>query len=467
MPEYTKTNAQQLEELFQSFKPTGKEFDESVLGPDADLISSDSQLYRSDDTFEELGVPEDIRRAVYDDLRFTTPSEIQAESIPKVMDDPPSSCLVQSQSGTGKTLAFALSSLMRIDRTNLVPQVLVVGATREISRQIFSLFTTLVKHTEPAIKICPLLRGGRGDSDPNTENIVTSPSQAHVIIGTCGTIQQTLRKKELSLQTITVFVIDEADQLLQEDKSRDHIFQILKVLPDSCQRLLFSATFPEVHRTYYLEIAKKPAGRPKIIMKKEEELPLSCILQIALNTTSRDGRLGVLGKIMQDYFSIGQAIIFVSTRDQAGKLHAALTEGLGFECGLMTGQVENRDEVFDAFAENKIQILVSSDVLHRGIDVRHVVFVINYDLPFKRDGSVDFASYIHRIGRTGRFGRRGIAINFTYDEEGKSPSSTQAAILAIRNHYHKPLPWVSLDEPDQLKELVDKVSNEERLGSQQ
>ncbi|KAL0244815.1 hypothetical protein GEMRC1_008897 [Eukaryota sp. GEM-RC1] len=445
------TNKQQFEKLIQSFKPTGKASD---LCADSDLYSTYTRLNRSDYTFEELGVSEDLLRAVKDDLRFINPTEIQAELISNVMDDPPTSCIVQSQSGTGKTLACALCSLMKVDRSISVPQILVLTSSPQNSHGIFKLFTTLVKHTEPAIYICPLYREPRADSVHNKENIVTSPRHAHVIIGTCCDIQQFIQNKELSLETITVFVMDEADQLLNEDKTLDHIHQLL---PDSCQRLLFSATYPEAHHNYYFEIANKPTRRPKIIMKKDD-LPHSCILQTALNTCSEDGTINLLVNLMKNYFSIGQAIIFVSTTDQAIKLHSDLTKWFGLKCGLLTGEVENRDEVITAFTGEQLQVLIATDGLHREIDMRHVAFVINYDLPFNQDGSVDFATYLHRIG-TKWFGRGRIVINLTHDEEGNSQSHSQSAVLSIRDHYQIPLPWISMHEPDQLQQLVDLITS--------
>ncbi|KAL0222990.1 hypothetical protein P9112_002380 [Eukaryota sp. TZLM1-RC] len=454
------SNEEQFQQLVASFeKVHGKQDDVAPLGNGVqETTSASDDLYSADISFEQLGVDSDICKAISGDLRFVAPSQVQAQSIPKVLSDPPRNCIVQSQSGTGKTLAFALGSLCRIDRSKLVPQVIVLCGTRELARQVATLFYTLVKHTDPVVKVATVLKGG-GGAPVSTSNphYAALPSEAHIVVGTAGSILASIGRKQLDPSNLKVLVLDEADELLKGQGAESHVMSILRQLPpdSECQRLLFSATFPAEQRKFIIE----NFPRPQLIMKSEQELPLSCILNVALNVNSPEDREALFRHLMSEYSSLGQTIVFLNRRDEAKRLHTALSE-IGFGAELLTGdlQPEERDQIFDSFENNKIQVLIATHVLHRGVDVRHVVFVFNYDLPFDRDGSLNMASYLHRIGRTGRFGRRGIAVNFTSGDLSKEPSETHQAIDAIRHHYKIPLPYVTLE---QLKQLVDKIDQEE------
>jgi len=238
---------------------------------------------------------------------------------------------------------------------------------------------------------------------------------AHLIVGTPGKIVDWLKRKTINPKTIKVFVLDEADNMVSESGHRANSLLIKKQMPKTCQCLLFSATFPQE----VIEFASKMVTKPdKILIERgPEHLMLDVIKQLWIDTqTYEGGKLSFLSDIYS-LLTIGQSIVFVATRKDADDVGNTLTNE-GYSCSVLHGQIENeeRDRVMEAFRKGEANVLITTNVLARGVDVDNVCLVVNYDIPRTKEGDPDYETYLHRIGRTGRFGRKGTAINLISDQ---------------------------------------------------
>ncbi|KAF7328023.1 hypothetical protein MKEN_00383200 [Mycena kentingensis (nom. inval.)] len=396
--------------------------------PNSDLIKStfevdvtladqqgdpNSPLY-SAKTFEELGLHDDLLKGIYD-MGFTKPSKIQERALPLMLANPPTNMIGQSQSGTGKTAAFVLTMLSRVDFSKPTPQALCLAPSRELARQIMSVVVFMGKftpvQTEYAIK----------------DNLArdAGPIKAHIVVGTPGTMADLIRKRIIDVSQVGVFVLDEADNMLDQDGLGDHTLRVKNMLPRDrpAQILLFSATFPDHVRSF----ASKFAPNANKIELKKEELSINAIRQFYMDCKNEEDKYDVLVRLYA-LLTIGQSIIFTQHKHAADRIAARMTAE-GHKVASLHGDKTpvERDEIIDNFRDGREKVLITTNVIARGIDILQVNMVVNYDLPlmYERGGAggpggmgdrPDIETYIHRIGRTGRFGRRGISINFVHDK---------------------------------------------------
>ncbi|KAL3802321.1 hypothetical protein HJC23_007146 [Cyclotella cryptica] len=372
------------------------------------VIQSDENSHlHSAKTFQELKLPDHLLKAVFE-MGFERPSAIQEEALPRILANPPRNVIGQAQSGSGKTAAFVLGMLYRIQvDAPATCQALCVTPTRELAVQIFQNAVTPMAAHMMGLKVRLALSGEVLDRGAKLD--------AHMVIGTPGKVVDWLKRKIIDHKRIKVFVLDEADNMVSESGHRANSLLIKKQMPKGCQSLLFSATFPpEV-----IAFAEKMVYNPdKILIESGPEfLVLDVIKQLWIDCQSYDG-----GKLqfLEDIYSllvIGQSIIFVGTKRDADSVHRTLTDS-GYTCSLLHSSVDNeeRDRTMEAFRRNESNVLITTNVLARGVDVDNVCLVVNYDVPVDKDGNPDFETYLHRIGRTGRFGRKGTAINLIGDQ---------------------------------------------------
>jgi ATP-dependent RNA helicase DDX19/DBP5 len=356
-----------------------------------------------------------VRRAIVQKLKFVTLSHIQAESIPRILRG--ENLIAQAQGGSGKTVAFVIGMLAKINVAEPTLQAICLTNSRELANQIYHGAVLPLSQFMTGIRPEVMLKG---DDDRRGRR-----SNAHLIVGTPGTVQSAIRQRPqayIDASTVKIFVLDEADFMVSEPTIRLQTQEIRKHVPQTAQTLFFSATYtPEV-----LASSRKWVPNARIIrLKSNEELILEEIMQLWVNT-SEVGKL----KVLQDLYStlsIQQSIIFVESKVDADKLTRAmkadkftvstLHSGIVGTNGFTTEQM--RDEVMRQFRSGESKVLIATNALARGVDVPSVAVVVNYDLPVKRENNIDVPdpeTYLHRICRTGRFGRSGTAINFIDNE---------------------------------------------------
>ncbi|KAJ3864003.1 DEAD-domain-containing protein [Lentinula novae-zelandiae] len=384
-------------------------FEVSVTLADQQADSS-SPLY-SVKTFEELGLHQDLLKGIYD-MGFSKPSKIQERALPLLLSNPPTNMIGQSQSGTGKTAAFVLTMLSRVDFNLNKPQALCLAPSRELARQIMSVVIAMGKftsvQTEYAIK----------ENLPRNATRIT----AQIIVGTPGTMIDLLRRKVIDASDVRVFVLDEADNMLDQDGLGDQTLRVKNLLPKSqVQIILFSATFPDHVRAF----ASKFAPNANKIELQREELSVDSIRQFYMDCRDEEHKYDIL-VTLYTLLTIGQSIIFCQHRHTADRISARMTAE-GHHVASLHGAKDatERDQIIDRFREGKEKVLITTNVIARGIDILQVNMVVNYDLPLMNERSSslpddvrpDVETYIHRIGRTGRFGRKGISVNFVHDRK--------------------------------------------------
>uniref|UniRef100_A0A671NC67 RNA helicase n=1 Tax=Sinocyclocheilus anshuiensis TaxID=1608454 RepID=A0A671NC67_9TELE len=311
----------------------------------------------------------------------------------------PQNLIAQSQSGTGKTAAFVLAMLSHVDPENKWPQCLCVSPTYELALQTGKVIEQMGKFY-PEVQLVYAIRGNKLERGTKL--------QEQIVIGTPGTVLDWCQKlKFIDPRKIKVFVLDEADVMIATQGHQDQSIRIQRMLPKTCQMLLFSATFEDTVWNF----AKRIVPDPNIIKLKREEETLDTIKQYYVICNSKEEKFQALCNIY-GAITIAQAMIFCHTRKTAGWLAGELSRE-GHQVALLSGemQVEQRAAVIERFRDGKEKVLVTTNVCARGIDVEQVSVVINFDLPVDKDGNPDNETYLHRIGRTGRFGKRGLAIN--------------------------------------------------------
>ena len=357
---------------------------------------------KATETFSKLdlmGISDDILRGIHA-YGFELPSAIQQRAIvPLARGD---DIIAQAQSGTGKTGAFVIGSLQRIDLSQPVTQVLIISPTRELASQTHKVVT----HISASMKdiVVALCVGG---SPLMVDIQAFRKSTPHIVVATPGRVFDLVERNILQLNKLRTIVIDEADQMLDKDFK----LQIADIfdkgrIPNSAQIAIFSATMPPETEKFANSIMSSSGKEPTKILIKTQEVTLEGISQYFIDIEREDWKFSVLCDIY-GVITIQQTIIYRNTREGAEDLQRMLRrENFNVECihGDMT-QPE-RDACMQNFREGKSRVLIATDLLARGIDVQTVSLVINYDIPTSRE------TYIHRIGRSGRYGRKGVAINF-------------------------------------------------------
>ncbi|KAL5067790.1 hypothetical protein RYX36_018677 [Vicia faba] len=398
-------------------------------------VTSGDTPYTSAATFEELSLSAELLKGLYVEMKFQKPSKIQAVSLPMILNPPNRDLIAQAHNGSGKTTCFVLGMLSRVDPTLQAPQALCICPTRELAIQNIEVLRKMGKYTGISSECAVPM--DRRDSIPISKR---SPIMAQIVIGTPGTIKNLMTYKKLGVSKLKILVFDEADQMLAEDGFKDDSLRIMKEIEkfnSNCQVLLFSATFNDVVKSFVTRIVEKKEHN-KLFVKKEE-LSLDAVKQYKVCVPDELAKIEVIKSyIFEIGENVGQTIIFVRTRNSAKMLHKALVD-LGYEVTSIQGALEHdeRDKIVKEFKDGLTQVLISTDVLARGFDQQQVNLVINYDLPLKyaaeytrgRELEPDYEVYLHRVGRAGRFGRKGAVFNLICDERDERLMSK------IENHF--------------------------------
>ncbi len=357
-------------------------------------IQDELRMY---ETFDEMGLSDDLTRGIYS-YGFENPSKIQQLAIVPMSKH--TDILAQSQSGTGKTGAFTVGSLSVVDTSIKAPQVLVICPTRELAQQTERVARALGNYM--GLKVLSATGGNQLRSD-----ISSLKAGAQFIVGTPGRIFDLIRRGDLSVEHIKYVILDEADQML-EDLFAEQIKAILdNKFPANTHLALFSATMPQ----NVLEIAENYLNNPVRILLPPDEVTLDGIKQYYVSLEREDWKLPVLLDLYQQ-IAVNQALIYVNKRQKAEWLAKQLS-AQGFTLEYIHGEMEvgERKKRMEDFRSGQVRVLISTDLLARGIDVQQVSLVVNYELPIQRE------NYVHRIGRSGRYGKKGVAINLVYGDE--------------------------------------------------
>ncbi|MCT8336650.1 DEAD/DEAH box helicase [Methanoculleus sp. Afa-1] len=385
-------------------------------------------------TFQELNISPEALRAI-EDMGFEEPTPIQTSTIPAILDG--RDVTGQAQTGTGKTAAFGIPAIERVDPGSRETQVIVLSPTRELAIQTAEEFARLAKYHR-GINILPIYGG-----QPIDRQFRALERGVQIVVGTPGRVLDHLDRGTLSFGGVKLVVLDEADQMLDMG-FREDIEKILDETPGDRQTVLFSATLPKP----ILEISKRFQKDPEFISVARREVTVPQIEQLYLEVRSRD-RLEVLTRLL-DMYDPDLTLIFSNTKRGVDDLTTHL-QARGYFAEGLHGDMKQmlRDRVMAKFRGGNIDILIATDVAARGIDVDDVDLVINYDVP------QDIEYYIHRIGRTARAGRTGRAVTFVGPKE-------YFKLRTIQN-YTKikigriPLPTQGDVEESRTRKLIDRV----------
>eukprot|EP00210_Caulerpa_lentillifera_P008418 g8030.t1 len=407
-----------------------------------DTEPDDSTLYTSAKRFEDLNLPEPLLQGLYSEMKFDRPSAIQAKTLPMILTPPYKHLVAQAQNGSGKTTCFALAMLMRSDVDIKEVQSICVCPTRELVNQNLSVAKKMAKFTS-------LTFASTADS-----RIRPGPIKQQIFFATHGRLKDCLEKKRLSLKHIKVLIFDEADRMLELSSFADDSFRLvrdIKKASQDVQILLFSATYDDTIREFSLKLT---GNNPNFVFLQKEQLSLDVIKQYRVEVPSYHEKYKVLSDlIFPNCEKLGQTIIFVMSRKFARILHEKLTSE-GHSCTSISGEMSHsdRDRVVQEFRNCVTRILISTDVLARGFDVSDVSLVVNYDLPIDPETwEPAYETYLHRIGRSGRFGRRGCAFNFVCGEQD------QETINKIEKYFDRKIPSVPHDDEEKFIDVLKKA----------
>jgi len=348
------------------------------------------------DRFDRMNLREDLLRGIFA-YGFEKPSAIQQRAIIPMTKG--QDIIAQAQSGTGKTATFAISALQALDYTAYECQALILAPTRELALQIHKVVMAFGDYLNARCHSC--IGGTRVRDD-----IAKLQDGVHIVVGTPGRVYDMLRRGVLRADAIKLFILDEADEMLSRG-FKEQIYDIFTVLPTSVQVGLFSATMPQEA----LELTERFMNKPIRILVKRDELTLEGIKQFYIMVEREEWKLDTLCDLY-DTLNITQAVIFCNTRRKVDWLTEKM-RSREFTVSCTHGDIsqKERDVILNEFRTGSSRVLITTDLLARGIDVQQVSLVINYDLPRNLE------NYIHRIGRSGRFGRKGVAINFITNED--------------------------------------------------
>lgn len=402
----------------------------------ADLQADPNSPLYSVTSFDDLGLKPELLDGLYA-MKFNKPSKIQEKALPLLLSNPPRNMIGQSQSGTGKTAAFSLTMLSRVDEDLKDVQAICLSPARELARQTLEVIQTMGKFTKITSQLIVPNSVERGTN-------ITS----QILVGTPGTLLELVKRRSVNLKNVKVYVLDEADNMLDAQNLGDQCVRIKRFLPATSQLVLFSATFPKhVH-----DFAQKVVPQANSLELKQEELNVEGIKQLYMDCDSENHKFEVLCELY-GLLTVGSSIIFVKTKNTANILYAKMKKE-GHTVSVLHGGLEtdDRDRLIDDFREGRSKVLITTNVLARGIDIASVSMVVNYDLPVDKDNRPDPSTYLHRIGRTGRFGRVGVSISFVHDKE------SYETLMAIRHYFGDiEMTKVPTDDWDEVERIVKKV----------
>ncbi|KAG8376637.1 hypothetical protein BUALT_Bualt09G0084200 [Buddleja alternifolia] len=366
-------------------------------------VTSGDTPYTSAKTFEDLNLSPELLKGLYVEMGFEKPSKIQAISLPMILTPPHLHLIAQAHNGSGKTTCFVLGMLSRVDPKITAPQALCICPTRELAIQNMEVLLKMGKFSGITSELAI-------PADPANYVPIQKrpPVTAQVVIGTPGTISKWMLAKKLGMSQMKLLVFDEADHMLAESGFRDDSVKIMKAIVKgnrNCQVLLFSATFDDAVRAFVSKIVEEifVGGYNQLFVKKEE-LSLESVKQYKVHCPDELTKVTVIkDRILELGEKVGQTIVFVRSRNSASALHQALVS-LGYEVTTIQGALkqEDRDRIIKEFKEGLTQVNL----------------VVNYDLPVRYNyrSEPDYEVYLHRVGRAGRFGRKGAVFNLLCDD---------------------------------------------------
>lgn len=361
------------------------------------------------DNFDLMNLKENLLRGIYS-YGFEKPSLIQSKAIPIITQK--KDIIAQSHSGTGKTGAFTISTFQVMDEKVSGCQAIIIAHTKELAQQIYDVSTNIGQY----LNIKPVLCIGGQDIA-----VTKAELNEHIpilVIGTPGRVIDLVKRRYLSTRLLRILVVDEADEMFSRS-FQDQMRTIVNFIPQNAQICLFSATVTD----YMLKLTEKFMHEPETILIQKENLTLDGIKQFYVNVETDLWKFETFCDLY-DIISVSQTIVYVNSIRRADELKSQL-EGKNFTVSLIHSgmSIADRNIIMKDFRNGMTRILISTDLLSRGIDIQQISVVINYDLPRDRE------CYIHRIGRSGRFGRKGIAINLI--------SRNEERLLSELKYYYK------------------------------
>ena len=406
--------------------------------------------------FEDLNLRPEILKAIFA-MGWSQPSAIQGKALPLILKSSKQNMIAQAQSGTGKTGTFSISMLMRVDASKKHPQAICVLPTIELAGQVSKVVAQLAAGTN--ITVQKIVK----------EEVLPKDIPSQILVGTPGKLLDALKRKHFQPKHIKMFVLDEADQMIAAAEGAFSLSRQTAELKNKCtaaQILCFSATFPDNVREFARRLVPDPVNlivlKPsERAVKKITQIYIQCPCDPKVPKSIPQGKLQVLSQIYKELI-IPQSMIFVRTKVSANVL-ASNMEKAGFTVSVMTGDntVADRARIFGEFACGKSKVLITTNLLARGIDIRTVTLIINFDLPTLQDESKpDVSTYLHRVGRTGRFGNEGLAINLVSTRED----------LAMVNFFKEDLsteidPYPA-DNIPKLQKMLDKINEANAMVQQ-
>lgn len=344
------------------------------------------------ESFDDMGLSDDLLRGIYA-YGFEKPSAIQQKAIKAMTLQ--KDIIAQAQSGTGKTGTFSIGSLQMLNLSNNNCQTLILSPTRELVNQTLKVIESLGDFMNVKAHACV---GGTMIKD----DVKILNKGIHVVVGTPGRVYDMINRQALRLENLKNVILDEADEMLSRG-FKDQIYDIFRFIPEDAQVCLFSATLPLETLEMTTKFMKPDAIK---ILVKREELTLEGIKQFYIAVDKEEWKLDTLCDLYET-LTITQAIIYCNTRRKVDWLTDQMSQK-DFTVSSMHGDMDQieRNVIMREFKSGSSRVLITTDLLARGIDVQQVSLVINFDIPLDRE------NYIHRIGRSGRFGRKGVAINF-------------------------------------------------------
>ena len=344
--------------------------------------------------WDQLNLNENLLRGIYA-YGFDEPSEIQKKAIRPIIDK--RDVIAQAQSGCGKTGSFSIGALQTVDLTCTAPQILILSPTHELVTQTAQVISDIGSYLDGLV--VKTLVGGTSIREDIRFLQDKSP---HIIVGTVGRVLDMIEKKYLPVERLNLMILDEADEMLSQGFSEKIKYLFQHFLPVKMQVVLFSATIPQE----IIEVSKHFMNNTVQILMEREKLSLQCIQQYYIAVENDQAKYNAL----QDLFTImnvSKCIIYCNSVNRVNELHnSMINDGYSVVAIHSNMNKSDRQNIFRQFRTGDSRFLISSDVTARGIDIQQVSAVINFDL------SRNVHTYLHRIGRSGRWGRRGIAINF-------------------------------------------------------
>lgn len=348
--------------------------------------------------WDDMGLPDTILRGIYG-YGYEIPSPIQKKAIRPIISG--KDVIAQAQSGTGKTATFAIGSLSLLDVELKKPQIVCISPTRELSMQISTVFNGIGAFID-GLRLETFVGGVSVESHLHT--LKNNPP--HVVLGTAGRILDLLRRRALDTSEIKLFILDEADEMLSVG-FREQVQSIFECFPETVQTCIFSATLPR----HILDITDKFMNDPLRIIVKAEQLTLEGIGQYYVAVYDDVQKYETLVDLY-GRFSMSHCIIYTNSVRRVKDLYQAMhTDKYPVCCIHSEMSKDEREGSLTSFRNGTYRVLISSNITARGIDIQQVSCVINFDVP------KDMSTYLHRIGRSGRWGRKGVGINFITERD--------------------------------------------------